>query len=231
MLFFTIVGIFATFLLCAGASLVGITMSYARPYKYSSWDNNPTPKTSIVLVAREDMSAGTKISIPEAKFRVRLYRIGEEPRDAASDFNQVGGMVLTRDLRRGEVCTLAHLQNPLLRIALPEGKKTFSFRTTLPPEIAGFVAPGTRVDVSGQAPFDPSGQGGGFRVLAPDVLVLAVNLVRFGPEDPEIVQPALNVEPGKLVVLTVAITPDEAVALTGAMRQGQLTVTLRAPKD
>jgi Flp pilus assembly protein CpaB len=228
-LFFTILGIFATFLLCAGASLVGVTMSYARPYRGygGGWNDNPTPKTSVVLVARQDIPAGTKIGTPELMFRVRIYRLGEEPRDGVNDYSQIGGMFLTREMKKGEACTLGHLKTP---IPLPDGKRAFSFRTMLNLGMDGFIAPGSRVDVSGQAPVDNVGQSV-FKVLAQDCVVLAVNAARLAPEDPEMPQVMPANQPGNFVTLTVAISPEEAVALIGSMRQGQLTVTLRAPKE
>src|SRR5262245_10457651 len=173
MLFFTILGIFAIFLLCAGASLVGVTMSYARPYRYSGWSSSsPTPKTAVVMVAREDIPAKAMIASPEAKFRVRLYRIGEEPSDAATDYNQIRGMVLTRALHKGEVCTVGHLQNQT--VAVPEGKRALSFRTTLPFNDMRFLVVGSHVDVTGQMPVNDLGQGG-MGILALDSLVLALN--------------------------------------------------------
>jgi Flp pilus assembly protein CpaB len=218
-LFFLILGLFATFLLCAGASIVGVTMSYARPYRFNWANNAPSPRTSVVMVAQEDMPAGTRIAVPEAKFRVRIYRLGEEPRNVVTDYNQLRGVTLKQPLREGDVCTISHVQK--LALPLPDGKDAILFQTTLNINDDA-VHVGNRLDVSGPSPVNEM-VAGAVSVLAHDVQVLFVDPAPL-PPPPQRMQTTT-------VSIVVAVSPDEAKALIGSMQRGALTVNVLVPKN
>jgi Flp pilus assembly protein CpaB len=100
-----------------------------------------------------------------------------------------------------------------------------SFRTTLQGNEQGVIAPGARIDVSGQSPTE-FGQGG-MIILAQNALVLTSKEIEAPAGPDKIPVPA----PGATTLITVAVSPPEAAALIGSMQRGQLAVMLRAPKD
>ncbi|OAI47313.1 hypothetical protein AYO44_09745 [Planctomycetaceae bacterium SCGC AG-212-F19] len=233
---FTVLGIFASFLLCSGGLLVAVTMSHSRPYRYQSWGNNTqTPKTVAVLVATEDIAAGTRIARkedlvagarllqPEALFRVRLYRIGEEPPNAITDYNQLLGKQLNRALRKGEVCLFADVHENTVH--LPDGMRAMALRMNLSDTVLTALQPGMRVDLSGQVVTDGSGR---MQTLADNVLVLAVTTAgeaqQVGANPPGTV-----VEMAHNTTITVAVTTEQAQALTLATLQGGIGLTIRRP--
>lgn len=225
---FTLVGVFAGMLMCSGGLLVAVSMAHSRRYGYQSWGNQAQPaKTAAVLVARQDLPAGTRVAEPEAVLRVRLYRIGEEPADAVTDYNQVRGQTLQRALRTGEVCALTDVFAQ--KVQLPEGMRALAIRTNVPDTMLVALQPGTRIDLSGTVVNDGTGR---VQTLAENVLVLAVSASGGATEEVAPASPpgtSNNVVRG--VTITVAVTTEQARALAGPALQGGIGVTVRPPGD
>jgi Flp pilus assembly protein CpaB len=174
-----------------------------------------------VLVARQDLPAGTRITEPETVFRVRLYRLGEEPANAITDYSQLSGKTLNRPLASGEVCYVSDIS-----VRVPEGLRAIAVRTSLADPVLTALKVGTRIDLSGQVVNDGTGR---YQTLAEDVLVLAVNAtseaVQGQPSNPPGNNGAQN------VTITVAVTPEQAQSLAAAQLQGGIGVTTRSKPE
>jgi pilus assembly protein CpaB len=112
--------------------------------------------------------------------------------------------------------------------AVPIGMRAFTISTTTHASgVAGFILPGSRVDVlltvtrSGQN--DPTG-GGQTSTLIQDVEILAVDQLVKPPADS-------RVDPKELRSVTLLVTPKQAAKLDLGQNKGILHLTLRNPED
>ncbi len=108
-----------------------------------------------------------------------------------------------------------------LAATIPEGKRALAVRVDDVAGVAGFVLPGTRVDIllSGQ-------------IKGPGIDVTTVVL-----ENVQVLSAGQNVEydsagkPQKVPVVTLLLTPEEAQKLTLVTIDGRIRLTLRNPLD
>lgn len=110
-----------------------------------------------------------------------------------------------------------------LPIVISEGMRAVSVRVNEVVQVAGFVMPGTHVDVFVTiAP--PEGQSGGpiTKLVLENVTVLTAN---------QIIQTAPNGEPTSATVVTMLVTPDDAEKLIHAANEGQIQLGLRNTLD
>lgn len=108
-----------------------------------------------------------------------------------------------------------------LAITVPEGMRGFSVRVDQVIAVAGFVRPGTRVDVL--LTIAPSGQSETItKSVLQNVEVLAADQIT--ERDPK-------GEPVTATVLTVLVTPEDAEKLALASSQGRIQLALRNPID
>ena len=104
---------------------------------------------------------------------------------------------------------------------IPMGKRAVSIRTSEIIGVAGYVLPGTRVDVILTA--TPAS--------APEpitkIVLQKVEVITAG----QVIQKDAEGKPQTVSVVTVLVTPDEAEKLTVANAQGQFQLALRNPLD
>ena len=154
----------------------------------------PPPATTTVLAAAHDLPAGAAVGSGDV---VPVeFTPGSVPAGAVGD---PVGRTLAAPLRRGEPVTDVRLVGEALADAHPE---LATMPVRLPDAgVASLLAPGDRVDLVATDP-----QGGGARVVAADVLVLATP----GPDEAD---PAGNgAAPGVVVVMGVPPASVTAVA-------------------
>jgi pilus assembly protein CpaB len=141
-------------------------------------------------------------------------------------------------LNRGAIVTIAE-NEPLTETKLapvgsggglpptiPDGMRAISVRTNEVIGVAGFVVPGTRVDVlvtvrSGGAARDESMS----RVVVSNVQVLTAG-TRFDQE-----KARQDGKPIPTTVVTLVVSPDDAEKIALDSNEGQITLTLRNPLD
>lgn len=104
---------------------------------------------------------------------------------------------------------------------IPEGMRAISVKVNEVIGVAGFVLPGTRVDVMAIL---PQGTGRIARVVAGNVQVLAAG-TRF---DQELAKEGKAVESS---VVTLMVSPADAELIGLAATEGQIMLTLRNPMD
>jgi pilus assembly protein CpaB len=107
---------------------------------------------------------------------------------------------------------------------IPEGMRAISVRTNEVVGVAGFVVPGTRVDVvvTVKASSDRETMS---RVVLQNVQVLTAG-TRYDQEKAK-----KDGKPIQTSVVTLLLTPDDAEKLTLASNEGQIMLTLRNPMD
>jgi pilus assembly protein CpaB len=108
---------------------------------------------------------------------------------------------------------------------IPEGMRAISVRTNEVVGVAGFVIPGTRVDVvvvlgKNEATGEPIS-----RAVVSNVQVLTAG-TRFDQE-----QARAEGKPIPTTVVTLLVTPEDAERISLAANQGQIMLTLRNPLD
>jgi pilus assembly protein CpaB len=107
--------------------------------------------------------------------------------------------------------------------AIPDGMRAVSVRVNDVVGVAGFVVPGTRVDVMTTLQGTPSGDTL-TRVVVSDVQVLTAGTLYDQ-------QKSRDGQPIPTSVVTLLLTPPDAERVTLAAAEGQIMLTLRNPLD
>jgi pilus assembly protein CpaB len=210
---------------------IAIVFGVAAVFVAQRWLGNlspsapQAPETAQVVVVKADLTVATKLT--GRQLGTAEWPKAHLPKGALTGVEQAKGRVLRRPLMEGE---------PLLESALfPEGseaglpgliapnRRAVSVKVDPVIGVAGFVKPGTRVDVLVTARrVDRSKAIPYSKVILQDVRVLAVDqkLEQANSGDPELVN-----------VVTLEVEPEKAEALTYASHQGQLQLALRNPTD
>jgi len=175
-----------------------------------------------VVVAADDIQVGAKLDARD----VRIITLPQSavPPGAFSALSQVIGRGAVLPMSTGEFILpgkLAALNAGAgLPSLIPQGMRAVSVRVNDVVSVAGFVQPGTRVDVMA------TGQGSGndrqTTTVLENVAVIAVgkNLDRSSPADTQTAQ-----------VITLLVSPDDAQRLALASQEGRIQLSLRNPLD
>jgi len=177
------------------------------------------PETIKVLVAKKDLPVQTKL---EAKELDNLLTWADMPRglvppDAVMSLDDVKDKELNRTLKTGNPVSYSDL-GVGQSIVLPDGHKQITFRSTQVDAVAGFVRPGSKVDVM-YVERTPSGKARAGIILK-NMLVLAVNMedrLKDGSK------PAIP----QVESVSLAVTDNQARMLALAEDKGKLKLVLR----
>ena len=185
----------------------------------------PAVATVPVVVARTDVSVGSALVTLELD-TVQWPR-DYVPAGAFDDPSKLSGRVVRRPLARGE----AVLEPTLLPVGSLAGlpsviepaKRAISVKVDPVVSVAGFVTPGTRVDVlSTIRRIDTSEKLPYTKVILQDLAVLAID---------QKLEQVKNGEPELVSVVTLEVTPRQSEELTYAAHEGRLQLALRGPGD
>jgi pilus assembly protein CpaB len=209
------------------AVLLGVGAAFTAQRWLEQQRQQPTAEraaTQPVAVMREALQVGQVVH--ERALATVDWPINYVPVGAHSDPATLEGRVLRRPLASGE---------PVLESALlPEGSKAglisvidpshraISVRVDPVVGVAGFIAPGARVDVLVTVTRVDSDNKPVSKVILQDLQVLAIDqkLEEAKQGEPELVQ-----------VVTLETSPQQAERLTYASHQGRLQLALRNPSD
>lgn len=108
--------------------------------------------------------------------------------------------------------------------SIPEGMRALSVRVNEIVGVAGFVVPGTRVDLMVTMKQSGTNQESMTRVVLSDLQVLTAG-TRYDQEK------ARDGQPIPTSVVTLLVTPEDAEKITLAQSEGQIMLTLRNPMD
>ena len=204
------------------ALAVGLLVSFAvyNQLRNSAGKNDNTGGVP-VLVAADDIQVGVRLEAHD----VRVINLPQSavPPGAPSTPSQVVGRGVILPVSKGEFILNSKLAavnaGAGLPSMIPQGMRAVSVRVNDVVSVAGFVQPGTHVDVLA------TGNEGNERqttTVLENVLVLAVgkSLDRSASADAQTAP-----------VITLAVSPDDAQKLALVSQEGRIQLSLRNPVD
>ena len=196
---------------------------------YNYMQHLPTKTVSIptqaVVVAASDLDIGTELS--RADIRIIDWPANAVPAGAFSDPKDVMGRGIVLPIIQNEPILPMKLASKEagsgLPPAIPPGLRAVSVRVNEVIGVAGYVLPGTRVDVV--ATVSPTGQNNDMtsKVVLTNVQVLAAGTKIERDTDKN--------KPMAVSVVTLLVDPEEAERLTLASTEGKIQLALRNPLD
>jgi pilus assembly protein CpaB len=207
--------------LTAGGGLAFATYNYVQKAPAATV-SIPTTK---VVVAASDLDIGAELDASDV--RVVDWPSSAVPQNAISDPNEVIGRGLILPIVQNEPFLPMKLAGKDagsgLPPAIPPGMRAVSVRVNEVIGVAGYVLPGTHVDVV--ATVSPTQQtvDTTSKVILTDVQVLAAGT--------KIERDVEKDQPVSVNVVTLLVNPEEAERLTLAANQGQIQLALRNPLD
>jgi len=205
--------------LLSGLAAAWLALNYLR--QPESPIRTVEPTATEVVVAARDLSLGTVLTAEDVK--LASWPGGLLPEGYSSSVEEVLG--------RG-VITNVVLNEPLisskiavkeagggLPIVIPEGYRGVSVRVDDVISIAGFVVPGTRVDV--MVTLD-QGENPVTKVILQNISVLTSG---------QVIEQTVNGEPILVTVITMLVTPEQAEELVLAATRGRIQLALRNTLD
>lgn len=205
------------------ALALGAIVSYSVYRTLQTRTGGDAPPGVEVVVAANDIPVGAKVGETDAKL-VR-FPAGDLPSNAFRLKTSVVGRGAILPIAKGEF----FLPNKLagenagsgMQSLIPPGMRAVSVRVNEVIGVAGFVVPGTRVDVLLTG--NPSG--------APDqqttTVLENVAVIATGQK----LERSTAGEPLVTPVITLLVSPDDAQKLTLATTQGKIQLALRNPLD
>ncbi len=215
--------IFAVFALAvaAGGGLAYATFNAinAQPVKTV---NAPT---QAVVVAAADLSLGTELK--KEDLTVVNFPVGTAPAGTFSKPADVIGRGLVAPMVKNEPLLPGKLASKEAGAGLPpiipEGMRAVSVRVNEVIGVAGYVLPGTRVDVVATA--NPSSQPSD---MTSKLILSNVQVLTAGTR---LEQDQEKGKPMQVTVVTLLVYPDQAERLALASTEGKIQLALRNPLD
>jgi len=175
------------------------------------------------VVAADDISVGDKIGMDDVKV-VRFPEGSVPPGGFVHPSNVIGRGVIM-PISKGEFILSNKLADAKagsgLPSLIPNGMRAVSVRVNEVVSVAGFVTPGTRVDILLTGNPSNGGEPQTSTVLENvEVLATGQHLDR-----------SAGGEPQQTPVITLLVSPDDAQKLTLASTQGRIQLALRNPLD
>lgn len=214
------------FVVLALALTAGGGLAYAT---YNYMQNMPVKTVSIptapVVVAGADLELGAELDKDD--IRIVQWPANSVPKGAFGNPNDVIGRGLIMPVIENEPILPMKLASKEagsgLPPMIPAGLRAVSVRVNEVIGVAGYVLPGTRVDVLATA--NPTEERGDTtsKVVLTNVQVLAAGT--------KIDQTADREKPQPVTVVTLLVTPEEAERLTLASTEGKIQLALRNPLD
>jgi pilus assembly protein CpaB len=207
--------------LVAGGGLAYGTYSYLQNVPVRT----VTMPTKKVVVANADLSLGSELSADD--LTTLDWPAGAIPEGAFDNPTALVG--------RGLIASVVH-HEPILpgKLAskeagsglppiIPNGKRAVSVKVNEVIGVAGYVLPGTHVDVLATANASNGAESMTTKVVLSNVEVLAAGT--------RLEQDTKDAKPIQVTVVTLLVTPEDAERLTLASTEGKIQLALRNPLD
>jgi pilus assembly protein CpaB len=213
------------FAVLAIAVLAGGGLAYGT---YNFVNNQPpkvvdTPTTPVV-VAAADLQIGSEIKADDVQ--VMQFPQGKIPEGSFSNANDVVGRGLIVPVVKNEPILAPKLSSKEagagLPPVIPTGMRAVSVRVNEVIGVAGYVLPGTRVDVVATA--SPTAQ---FVDTTSKVVLANVQVLTAGTR----MEQQEGGKPMQVTVVTLLVTPAQAETLALASTEGKIQLALRNPLD
>jgi pilus assembly protein CpaB len=214
------------FVVLALAVTAGGGLAYAT---YNYMQNVPvktvTSPTQPVVVAAADLSIGTELKADDLK--VVQWPKGQAPEGAFSNPGQLVGRGLVTPVVRNEALLDAKLApkeaGAGLPPVIPPGMRAVSVRVNEVIGVAGYVLPGTHVDVLATASPTQNVTDTTTKVVLSNVRVLTAGT--------RLEQDKKDGKPVQVSVVTLLVSPEHAERLALASTEGKIQLALRNPLD
>jgi len=200
---------------------LGASFMTSRYLKAARAPQDQSEPTVPVLVAKTAVPSWTAMKEPEKLFEVKQMPQSAAPKNPISDPADIKDQRLKTLLVEGTALSKDHLlskeQNSLADQLAP-GQRAMAIKVNTESAAAGFVLPGTRVDIL----WTIRGQEAASEIILQSVLVLAVdaNDTRTAEQRNVLGQ-----------TVTMALTPEEAAGVTLASSLGELRLLLKSQGD
>ena len=207
--------------LAAGGGLAYGTYSYVQNMPAAA----AALPTRAVVVAATDLTVGTSVR-PE-DVRIIEWPATSLPAGVFEKTDDVVGRGLVMPVIQNEPFLPMKLATKEagsgLPILIPEGERAVSVRVNEVIGVAGYVLPGTRVDVVAVASATDNKADTTSKVVLTNVQVLAAGT--------KVEQDGEGGKPTPVTVVTLLVDPDNAERLTLASTEGKIQLALRNPLD
>jgi pilus assembly protein CpaB len=210
--------------LTAGGALALGTYNYVSSNSQGGSTTSAIPSKPVV-VAASDLPMGAELTADDVK--VIEWPASSVPAEAISDPKEAVGRGLVMNVVQYEPILPLKLASKEagagLPPVIPPGLRAVSVRVNEVIGVAGYVVPGTRVDVL--TTINPGQQQTTMtsKVILTDVQVLAAGTKLDNTADKD--------KPVPVSVVTLLVNPDEAERLTLAASEGKIQLALRNPLD
>jgi pilus assembly protein CpaB len=178
-----------------------------------------------VVVATADLNLGTELKAEHLK--VLQFPAGQAPEGSFAQPQEIVGRGLVVSVVKGEPILPPKLASKEagagLPPVIPEGMRAVSVRVNEVIGVAGYVLPGTHVDVIATASPTQQTTDTTSKVVLANVLVLTAG-TRMEQDQKE-------GKPIQVTVVTMAVTPEQAELLALASTEGKIQLALRNPLD
>jgi pilus assembly protein CpaB len=212
-------------LMIGGLALaVGLLVSFTVYNRLRLFADANTSAAGVpVVVAAEDIPVGVKV---EAKdLRVITLPQPAIPAGAFSGMSQILGRGAILPVSKGEFILPSKLAalnaGAGLPSMIPQGMRAVSVRVNDVVSVAGFVQPGTHVDVLSTGS-EGSGNERQTTTVLENVLVLAVG---------KSLDRSVTADAQTAPVITLAVSPDDAQKVALVAQEGRIQLSLRNPVD
>lgn len=181
--------------------------------------------TQAVVVAAADLPLGTELK--KEDLTVVNFPVGAAPEGTFSKPADILGRGLIVSMVKNEVVLNAKLASKEagagLPPVIPDGMRAVSVRVNEVIGVAGYVLPGTRVDVLATASPNGSPQDATSKVILSNVQVLTAGT--------RMEQDQEKGKPMAVTVVTLLVYPEQSERLALASTEGKIQLALRNPMD
>jgi pilus assembly protein CpaB len=204
-------------------SLAAGILAAAYFSKYMQPKNGAPPDMAEVIVAANDLQVGARVE--ERDIKIIKIPNGDLPPGAPRRKADVVGHGVIIPISKGEFILPNRLAGENagagLPALIPPGMRAVSVRVNEIVSVAGFVTPGTRVDVL------LTGSPGGASEQQTTTVLQNVAVLASG----HTLERTSSGEAQNTAVITLLVTPDDAQRLTLASNEGRIQLALRNPLD
>ena len=208
--------------LSAGGVFAVGTYNYVQKLPKNAVASMPTRP---VVIAATDLDVGAELTREDV--RVIEWPQASVPKDAITDPKEVVGRGVVMPIIENEPILTVKLASKEagagLPPAIPPGLRAVSVRVNEVIGVAGYVLPGTRVDVLATVNPGDQRQDITSKVILTNVQVLAAGT--------KIERDVRDNKPTPVSVVTLLVAPEESERLTLAATEGKIQLALRNPMD
>ncbi len=185
----------------------------------------PSLRMTTIVVAAEPLKVGERLDA--SKVKTIQWPSNSRPEGMFSDVVEVANRAVINNMAENEPILAANLASTEsgagLSATIPEGMRAVSVSVNDVVGVAGFVTPGTMVDVLVTGNSVGNGGGGSVtRTILENIKVLAAG---------QKMEQDREGKPENVPVITLLVTPEDAGKLTMAATEGKIQLALRNTVD